>query len=92
MVTPEEITLYTRPGCSLCDKMKAGLHDRGYQVREVNIDDDPELTRRYGLDIPVAVRADGSLIAKHRLAARLTGRRSSLHSATPDCGCSRTRA
>ena len=53
----------------VCDKMKAGLHDRGYQVREVNIDDDPELTRRYGVDIPVAVRADGTLLAKHRLSA-----------------------
>ena len=49
--------------------MKAGLHDRGYQVREVNIDDDPELTRRYGVDIPVAVRADGTLLAKHRLSS-----------------------
>lgn len=69
MATPEAITLYTRPGCSLCDKMKAGLRARGYQVREVNIDSDPELTRRYGLDIPVAVRADGTLVAKHRLPA-----------------------
>ena len=67
MATPEEIILYTRPGCSLCDKMKVGLLDRGYRVREVNIDDDPALTRRYGLDIPVAVRADGSVLAKHRL-------------------------
>ena len=70
MAALEEITLYTRPGCSLCDKMKAGLLDRGYQIREVNIDDDPELTRRYGVDIPVAVRADGTLLAKHRLPAR----------------------
>lgn len=69
MAMPEEIILYTRPGCSLCDKMKAGLHERGYRVREINIDDDAELTRRYGLDIPVAVRADGTLIAKHRLPA-----------------------
>ncbi len=69
MSTPEEITLYTRPGCSLCDKMKAGLLNRGYHVREVNIDDDPEFTRRYGLDIPVAVREDGTLLARHRLPA-----------------------
>jgi hypothetical protein len=67
MATREEITLYTRPGCSLCDTMKAGLLDRGYDIREVNIDDDPALTRRYRLDIPVAVRADGTLLAKHRL-------------------------
>jgi hypothetical protein len=62
-----DIILYTRPGCSLCDTMKAGLKDRGYRVREVNIDTDPELTRRYGLDIPVAVTADGTVVAKHRL-------------------------
>jgi hypothetical protein len=67
MATSEEITLYTRPACSLCDKMKLALLDRGYRVREVNIDADPELTRRYGHDIPVAVRADGMLLAKHRL-------------------------
>ena len=67
MATSGEITLYTRPGCSLCDKMKVALLDRGYRVREVNIDVDPELTRRYGHDIPVAVRADGTLLAKHRL-------------------------
>ena len=67
MAAPEEITLYTRPGCSLCDKMKAALRERGYHVREVNIDEDPELTRRYGLDIPVAVAVDGTVVAKHRL-------------------------
>ena len=69
MAPLEELTLYTRPGCSLCDTMKAELQRRGYQVREVNIDDDPALTRRYGLDIPVAVRPDGTLVAKHRLSA-----------------------
>jgi len=65
-----EITLYTRPGCSLCDTMKAGLRDRGYRVHEVNIDTDPELTRRFGHDIPVAVTADGTVVAKHRLPPR----------------------
>jgi hypothetical protein len=33
----------------------------------VDIDRDEELTRLYGLDIPVVVRADGSILAKHRL-------------------------
>lgn len=50
------VTLYTRPGCSLCDTMHTALVRLGYRVTEVNIDDDPELTRRYRLDIPVAVR------------------------------------
>jgi len=60
------VTLYTRPGCGLCDEMKAALEERGYEVREVNIDLDPELERKYGWDIPVAVR-DGKVLAKHRL-------------------------
>lgn len=63
----ETITLYTRPGCGLCDDMKESLERRGYRVREVNIDHDPELKRKHGWDIPVAVREDGSLLAKHRL-------------------------
>ena len=60
------VTLYTRPGCSLCDKMKTELEARGHAVEEVNIDLDPELKRKYGRDIPVAV-ADGEEIARHRL-------------------------
>ena len=62
-----EVTLYTRPGCGLCDEMKQELLRRGYQVRQVNIDDDPELKKRYRVDIPVAVLADGTVLAKHRL-------------------------
>lgn len=62
-----EVTLYTRPRCSLCEKMKAELKRRGYQLREVNIDSDEELKRAYGTDIPVAVLPDGSVLAKHRL-------------------------
>jgi Na+:H+ antiporter, NhaC family len=63
----ERVTLYTRPGCGLCEKMKAALEARGYPIDEVNIDEDPELTRRYLLEIPVAVRADGSVLAKLQL-------------------------
>ena len=47
--------------------MKAELERRGYTVREVDIAGDPELTARYGLDIPVVVRADGTELARHRL-------------------------
>lgn len=61
------VTLYSRPGCGLCGEMKQVLLRRGYQVREVNIDDDPELKKRYRVDIPVAVLADGTVLAKHRL-------------------------
>jgi hypothetical protein len=67
---PERITLYTRPGCGLCDTMKAELAHRGYDVVEVNIDEDPELARRYLWEIPVAARADGTILARHRLEDR----------------------
>lgn len=63
----ETVTLYTRSGCGLCDDMKAELERRGYLVREVDIDRDPELTSRYGRDIPVVIRADGTELARHRL-------------------------
>jgi len=62
-----EATLYTRPRCGLCEKMKRELVKRGYQVREVNIDSDPRLKQTYGADIPVAVLPDGTVLAKHRL-------------------------
>jgi len=61
--------MYTRAGCGLCDDMKTELERRGYEVREVDIDGDEDLVRKYGWDVPVVVRADGSELARHRLAA-----------------------
>lgn len=66
-VALETVTLYTRAVCGLCDHMKLELERRGYRVVEVDIDQDPELTRLYGEDIPVVLREDGTLLAKHRL-------------------------
>ncbi len=63
----DTITLYTRPGCCLCDEMKHALEQRGHSIVEVNIDEDEELQRRYWLDIPVAVLPDGRVLARHRL-------------------------
>jgi glutaredoxin len=63
----ETVTMYTRGGCGLCDDMKAELLRRGYIVREVDIDSDDALVKKYGWDIPVVVRADGTELARHRL-------------------------
>ena len=67
---PLEITLYTRPGCHLCEDAKAVmlplLREFGATLREVNIDEDQELTRRYGLDIPV-IFIGAHKAAKHRV-------------------------
>ena len=70
---PLEVTLYTRPGCHLCDDAKALieplLREFGCTLREVNIDDDAELTKRYGWDIPV-IFIGGHKAAKHRVDVR----------------------
>lgn len=69
-VEPLEVTLYTRPGCHLCDEAKLRiaplLAEFGARLREVNIDADPELHERYNLDVPVIFLADRK-IAKHRV-------------------------
>ena len=48
---PRDVTLYTRPGCHLCEEAKTViaplLREFGATLREVNIDDDPVLQERY---------------------------------------------
>lgn len=67
---PRDVTLYTRPGCHLCDEAKTAitpvLREFGAVLREVNIDDDPELKERYGSDIPVIFIGQRKA-AKHRV-------------------------
>jgi len=64
------LTLYTRPGCHLCDEMKVVLQRVGTQLsfalEEVDISLNVMLTQRYGHDIPVLV-VDGIEIARHRI-------------------------
>lgn len=51
------VTLYTRPGCHLCENAREVVdrvcRDLGEAFTEVSIDDDPELRRRFGEEIPV---------------------------------------
>ena len=65
-----EITLYTRPGCHLCEEAKAAIEplveEFGARLREVNIDEDRDLTDRYGWDIPVLF-VGARKVAKHRV-------------------------
>lgn len=65
-----QVKLYTRPGCHLCEEAKLEMRAAAcgdlYELEEVNIDTDPELRRRYGLDIPV-VTINGAHAFKHRL-------------------------
>jgi glutaredoxin len=52
-----EVTLYTRVGCHLCNVAKAVLEDVRrelfFELTIVDVDSDPELTERYGDDVPV---------------------------------------
>ena len=67
---PREVTLYTRPGCHLCEEAKAAmaplLQEFGGTLREVNIDEDPELRERHGWDVPV-IFLGARKVAKHRV-------------------------
>ena len=67
-----EVTLYTRPNCSLCEKAKAVMLKASpdIRLREVNIDDDPELRRRYNDDVPVVVIGDVEAF-RHRVDAKI---------------------
>ena len=72
MTPKKHVTLYTKPGCHLCEDAKqeiirAGCADE-YTFQEINIETSPELKARYGLEIPV-VRIDGVVVFKYRLTA-----------------------
>jgi hypothetical protein len=69
------LTIYSRPGCHLCDDMKAvvkrvvqdvdDVSDRA-SIKEVDISTDPALETLYGLEIPVLL-IDGKKVAKYRV-------------------------
>ena len=65
-----EVTLYTRPGCHLCEEAKAAieplLREYGASLHEVNIEGDAVLTERFGEDIPVLF-VGSRKAAKHRV-------------------------
>jgi glutaredoxin len=67
---PREVTLYTRPGCHLCEEAKAAiaplLREFAAVLHEVNIEKDAVLDERYGLDIPV-IFIGARKAAKHRV-------------------------
>ena len=67
---PLDVTLYTRPGCHLCEEAKKKMAplsaNAGARLREVNIDADPVLRARYDFDVPVVLLGTRK-IAKHRV-------------------------
>lgn len=65
-----ELILYSRRECGLCEvllrELLPLLADEDVRVRVVDIDEDRELKRRYGLDIPVLTDGEEE-ICRHRL-------------------------
>ena len=64
------VTVYSRPGCHLCDEMKAVV-DRVARwvpltIEIIDISNNPQLEARYGLEIPVLL-VNGTKAAKHRV-------------------------
>jgi len=55
---PMSLILYTRTDCDLCTKAEHLLAEAGFgsNVNKAFIDDDAELTDRYGDQIPVLMR------------------------------------
>ena len=66
------LTLFSRPGCHLCDEMKTVVQrvidaaDMPAAVEVIDISTDPDLEERYGLEIPVLL-VDGKKAAKYRV-------------------------
>jgi thiol-disulfide isomerase/thioredoxin len=64
------LTLYSRPGCHLCDEMKAVVERVARSVpltiEVVDITTDPVLEARYSLEIPVLL-IEGKRAAKYRV-------------------------
>jgi hypothetical protein len=64
------LTLYSRPGCHLCDEMKAIVkrvaQSVPLQLEEIDISTSRELEDRYGLEIPVLL-VEGKKAAKYRI-------------------------
>ena len=69
----KRLTLYSRPGCHLCDDMKqviaqvtARMQPDAIVVTEIDISADEALERMYGQEIPVLL-IDGRKRAKYRI-------------------------
>jgi thiol-disulfide isomerase/thioredoxin len=67
-----QLTIYSRPGCHLCDEMKAVVERVARStaapltIEEIDISTDPALEARYGVEIPVLL-VDGKKAAKYRV-------------------------
>ncbi len=64
------VEIYSRPGCQLCNEMKAVVERVARMVpltlEEIDVSADAELEKRYGLEVPVLM-IEGRKAAKYRV-------------------------
>lgn len=74
-----QVVLYSRPGCHLCEEARRALEamrtalpsstpsampaSMAFSLREVDIESDPALERRFMLEIPV-IEVDGEVVTQ----------------------------
>ena len=67
------LTLYSKPGCHLCEEVRAHLDElqprHDFQVEEIDITQDADLFARYRYEIPVLLR-DGREVARGGISDR----------------------
>jgi len=70
LAAPRDVTIYSRPGCRLCEEAKAQiaplLKEFSARLTEINIDEDPDLRARYDYDVPV-IFIGARKVGKHRV-------------------------
>lgn len=66
-------TIYSKPGCHLCERARAVLercqHQEPFLIETVDISQQPDLAARFATEIPV-ILLDGREIARHFLRER----------------------
>jgi glutaredoxin len=67
------VIFYTRAGCHLCDEAKQQMRELQkrfpFEYREIDIDQDPELLRKYNHEVPV-IFIHGKKAFKYRIDAK----------------------
>lgn len=61
-ILTNEVIVYYRESCHLCEQVVASLfqlqEELGYEIKQIDVDDDPELYKKYNVDVPVVSYQD----------------------------------
>ena len=72
-----ELVLYSRQGCCLCEGLEQKLRalDPAPELQVIDVDADPDLQARYGIEVPVLAlpRPGDAPVTLPRVSPRLSG-------------------